>query len=103
MDKLSTELAKIFEAEIEKVIQKEINDPDYLPQSDFTDSKTPCTDRADHMILDALPAVVNTLGLAVAKHRKEQHDEDTLAEMEILSADLTDKQQEVGLMGWWRH
>lgn len=100
--KLSTELAKIFEAEIEKVIQKEIDDPDYLPQSDFADSKTPCTDRADIMILKALPAVVNTLGLAVAKHRKEAHGEDTAAEMETLSADLTDEQQEVGLLGWWR-
>lgn len=102
MDKLSTELAKIFEAEIEKVIQKEINDLDYLPQSDFTDSKTPCTDRADHMILDALPAVVNTLGLAVAKHRKENHGEDTTAEMDTLAIDLTDGQKVVGIMAWWR-
>lgn len=100
--KLSHELAKIFEEEIEKVIEKEINDPDYLPQSDFEGSKTPCTDRADRMILDALPAIVNTLGLAVAKHRKEHHDENTTAEMETLSVDLTDEHQQVGLMGWWR-
>ena len=100
--KLSHELAKIFEAEIEKVIEKEINDPDYLPQSDFADSKTPCTDRADRMILDALPAIVNTLGVAIAKHRKEQHGEDTSIEMEALSLDLTDEQQEVGVMAWWR-
>lgn len=101
--KLSHELAKIFEAKIEKVIEKEINDPDYLPQSDFADSKTPCTDRADLMILDAIPAVVNTLALAITKHRKEHHNEDTAAEMETISLDLTDEQKEIGTMGWWRH
>ena len=101
--KLPHELGKIFEEEIGKIIQREIDDADYLPQSDFEDSKTPCTDRADHMILDALPAVVNTLGLAVAKHRKENHGEDTTAEMDTLAMDLTDEQQQIGKRSWWNN
>ncbi len=99
--KLPHELGKIFEEKMEKVIQREIDDPDYLPQSDFADSKTPCTDRADHMILDAIPAVVNTLALCIAEHRKEHHGEDTTAEAEKLKEELTEEQLEVGTRSFW--
>lgn len=97
--KLSEELAKLFEAEIEKVIEKEINDPDYMPQKMFNT----CKERSAGMIQVALVPIINTFALAIAKHRKESHREDTAAEMEALSLDLTDDQQEIGLMAWWRH
>ena len=100
--KLSKELAKIFEVEIEKVIQKEIDDPDYLPQSEFADSKTPCTDRADMMILDASPAIINTLAYAIAIHRNGKHGEDNVKEIDDLSLKLTTDQKAISTRTWWR-
>lgn len=99
--KLSHELGKIFEEEIAKVIQREIDDPDYLPQSDFADSKTPCTDRADHMILDALPAVVNTLALCICTSREQKQSDDTTTEADKLKEGLTEEQIDIGIRSFW--
>jgi len=96
--KLSHELAKIFETEIEKVIEKEINEPDFMPQKVFNS----CKERSAGMLQVAMLPVINTFALAIAKHRKEKHGEDMSKEMEALSLDLTDEQQEIGIMGWWR-
>lgn len=99
--KLSHELSKIFEKEMEKVIQREIDDPDYLPHSYFEDSKIPCTDRATNMILDAMSSVINTLAFAIAEHRKEHHKEDTTVEVGKLKEILTEEQIEISTRGWW--
>lgn len=101
--KLSKELAKIFQAGIEKVMQREINEIDYLPQSQFADSKTPCGDRADQMVLDAIKPVIDTLALSIANHREQTHNENHEIEIEELEKALTDSQIEVSTKGWWRY
>ncbi len=96
--KLSHELAKIFEEQMDIVIQREIDEPDYLPQSDF-DS---CEDRAVAMVQDAAYRVIKVLGISIAKHRKEHHNEDTDDEIKSLSVGVPDEQVSVALMGWWQ-
>ena len=100
--KLSKELGKTFAYEIEKVIQREINNPRYMPQSEFADSKTPCTDRADMMVLAALPAVVDTLALSIANHRVKKHKEKHADEIKTLEATLSDEQIGLSVRSWWR-
>ena len=100
--KLSKELGKTFAYEIEKVIQREINNPRYMPQSEFADSKTPCTDRADMMVLAALPAVVDTLALSIANHRVKKHKEKHADEIKTLEATLSDDQINISTRYWWR-
>jgi DNA replication initiation complex subunit (GINS family) len=99
--KLSSELAMIFESEIEKVIQKEREDISYLPQEQFANSDRPCFNRADKMVTEATALVIKTLGLAIAEHRTEKHGEDNTDEMVTLEADLSEKQIDVAARGWW--
>ena len=96
--KLSHELAKIFEAEMDAVIQKEIDEPDYLPQSDFET----CEERAAAMVKDACVAVIKTVAISIGKHRESEHDEDHEAELKVLAEEVTKEQLQVGVMGWWR-
>ena len=103
MNALSVELAKIFEAEIEKVIKKEMDDISYLPQEQFANSEKPCFNRAKKMIDDAIAPVINTLGLAIAEHRTEKHGEDNTDEMVEFEADLSVEQIELAKRGWWSH
>ena len=96
--KLSHELGKIFESEMDAVIQKEIDDPNYLPQSDF-DS---CEERATAMVKDATVAVIKTLAISIAKHREgENHGENHTDELNGLVENVDNNQLQVGLMGWW--
>ena len=95
--KLSHELGKIFEAEMDAVIQKEIDDPDYLPQGDFET----CEERASAMAKDACVALIKTLALSIGTHRNDKHDEDHNAEIEELSISLSSEQIKVGTRGWW--
>ena len=96
--KLSHELGKIFESEMDAVIQKEIDNPDYLPQSDF-DS---CEERAAAMAKDASVAVIKTLALCIIKHREgEKHGEDYLDEKNRLSESVTNDQLQVSIMSFW--
>jgi len=100
--KLSKELGKTFAYEIEKVIQREINNPGYMPQSEFAESKTPCYDRADRMVLAALPAVVDTLALSISNHRVKKHKEKHADEIKTLEATLSDDQINISTRYWWR-
>jgi hypothetical protein len=95
--KLSHELGKIFEQGIEKVIQMEIDDPDYLPQRNYDT----CEQRAEDMVKDACVSVIKTLALSIATHRNEKHDENHNAEIGELSIDLSPEEIEIGTRSWW--
>jgi hypothetical protein len=95
--KLSHELGKIFEKEMQAVIDAEINDPEYLPQEDFET----CRQRAQAMVEIAAEVVVKTLALAIANHREAKHKEDHKSEIESVSIGLTSEQLEVGTRAWW--
>ena len=95
--KLSHELGKIFEKEMDAVIQREINDPTYLPQEGFSD----CEGRAQVMMAFAKRKVVKTLALAICSHRVEKHGEDHSEEITRLKSQLSSDEIEVGDRGWW--
>lgn len=95
--KLSHELAKIFEREIEIVINKEIAEPDFLKSEEFKTSE----DRARAGVGIAMEAVVKALALADATHREVKHDENTMDEQATLMASMADADVEVSVRGWW--
>lgn len=96
--KLSHELGKIFEEEMNAVIQREIDDPDYLPQSDFEN----CEERAAAIVKDACVSVIKTLAVGIATHRQsDKHKEDHQAEITELSISLSPERMEIGERGWW--
>lgn len=95
--KLSHELGKIFEREMDVVIQQEIDDPAFLAQEAFAD----CESRAMIMMAIATRKVVKTLGLAICSHREEKHEEDHAEEIERLKEQLSVDELEVGTDGWW--
>lgn len=95
--KLSHELAKVFEEEFENVMQKEIDNPDYLPQEDFET----CLDRAIAMTSAAMVVPNRMLGVAIAVHRHDKHGDDTAKEIGEVAEGLTTEQLEAATMGWW--
>lgn len=95
--KLSYELGKIFEQEFTKVIQKEIDDPNYLPQEDFEN----CMDRAKAMLADAMPSIEKVLAGAIATHRIEHHKEPREEELKVYQENLEPEQLQVTVQGWW--
>ena len=100
--KLSHELGKIFEASIEKVLQREKEDSNFLPQSQFANSITPCTDRSKAIIEAASEDVINTLGLGICTHREsDEHGEFHEDEKICLVADMTPELIEIGERSFW--
>ena len=95
--KLSHELAKIFEKEMDAVIEQEIDEPAFLAQEAFAD----CESRAMIMMAIATRKVVKTLGLAICSHREEKHGEDHSEEIESLKEHLSVDEREVGTDAWW--
>lgn len=102
MDELTKLLAGIFQEKLKEVLQREVDNPDYLPQGDFADSKTPCTDRAERLVSEAQKTVIKTLGLCVAESRTLKQGEDHSTEMVSLESSLTEKQIGISTRGWWR-
>ena len=95
--KLSHELGKIFEREMDAVLQNEIDEPAYLPQETFVD----CESRATVMMAIATRQVIKTLALSICSHRAEKHGEDHSRETTRLKPQLSPDEIEVGTDGWW--
>lgn len=72
MTKLTETLTAIFAEEIEKDIQKEIENEKYLSQESFGS----CSARADAMIYNAIERVRKVYALAIVNHRRKEHEED---------------------------
>lgn len=91
-------LTGIFAREIKSVILREEEDKDYLPQEAFAS----CQARARAMVRDACGPVSKALGLAIAKHREEKHDENHAIEVAALSAVVPEADAE-SMTGksWW--
>ena len=95
--KLSKALANKFEAEFEKVFEKEKADKNYLKQDEFVS----CRDRAAAGIIEAVEAVINDLGYCIAIHREREHGDNTTEEqVSLLSAGAD---PEMGALSWWSH
>ena len=95
--KLSHELGKIFESEIEAIIQKEIDDPDFLAQENYSTCESRARDMWDHVSMK----IVRVLALAICTHREKDHGEDHKKEIEEISENLTPEEIEVSTRGWW--
>ena len=96
--KLSHELAKIFEKEMDAVIDREINEPAFLAQEAFPD----CESRAAAMLVAIVTSnVAKTLALAICSHRVEKHGEDHSGEITRLKSQLSPDEIKVGDRGWW--
>jgi hypothetical protein len=95
--KLSKELGRIVEEEFQSVYDREIGDDGFLNQEDFED----CKARAKAMLESSFQRVENVLALAIAKHRKEYHNEDRDADIKALSDMMPPEDVSVGLRGWW--
>lgn len=97
--KLSHELGKIFESEMKIIIQKEIDDSDFLAQENYSTCESRARDMWDHVSMK----VVRVLALAICTHREKDHGEDHKKEIEEISENLTPKEIEVSTRGWWSH
>lgn len=95
--KLSQELGKIFESEMAKVIQAEIDNPGFLGQEHFCN----CESRAFAGVACAMPRVAKVLALSIAAHREKDHAENHGAEIEHLSMELSPEEVEIGTRGFW--
>lgn len=100
MDNLQNELSKMFKEDLKAVFKKEQGDKKYLPQKDFDC----CYDRAEAGIKAACERVTRTLAMAIAKHREEEHGDDTAAEQESLTAEMGSYENKVSTQsveaGW---
>lgn len=97
--KLSHELGKIFEKEMDAVIEQEIKDVRFLHQEQFPN----CESRAAAMVAIATTKVAKTLALSICSHREEKHEEDHSDEIARLKPQLSPDEIEVGTYGWWGH
>ena len=100
--KLSEELGKILDRDLDAVITREINEPDYLAFEQFEGEEFPNMARAKAILDEAMPNVLKTLALACAKDSKERKGrEDTAGEIMLYSSELSDEDTSRALMGWW--
>ncbi len=85
--KVAHEAAKIFERELNIVIEKEIAEVDFLNSKDFKTSK----ERAAAGVKIATEAVINFLALIDATHQEKNHEKDIVVEktelMSVMSAE----------------
>ena len=95
--KLSHELGKIFESEMDKVIQKERENPDFLPHKYFET----CEGRAFVGVAMATPKVVKMLALAICSHREIEHNENHKEEIKRLNMALSSEEVEASIKSWW--
>jgi hypothetical protein len=99
MNNLQNELVKMFKEDLKAVFKKEAKEKDYLPQEDFAC----CYDRAEAGIDAATIRVKNALALAIAKHREDEHEENTLNEQASLMSDMGSHEVEVSTLGFWKN
>jgi hypothetical protein len=95
--KLQNELVKMFKEDLKAVFDKEQKEDGYLPQEDFKC----CYDRAEAGVYDATVRVKSVLALAIAKHREEEHSEDTSTEQADLSEGMGDEELHASAAGSW--
>ena len=97
--KLSKELARMVEEDLQDIFKNEIADDQFMPQADYNS----CLERAEDMISAATNRATQVLALAIIKHREEKHKEDRKLEKEEIIELLHDEDVSVGLMSWWNH
>ena len=95
MGKLSEELSKMFKEDFEEIIQREIEEPGFLPQEHF---KT-CEQRAAAAVTMATERVRKTFALSIAVHREKEHKESNFDEQAALLA--TGADSEIGTRSFW--
>lgn len=94
---LSHEVGKRFTEDLKQIIQKEIADPEFLPQEDFSN----CEMRALAMIRAAETRAIKMMTIAIAKHRIKDHGEDRQNEIDEASIGLEQDDISVAVMSWW--
>ena len=95
--KLSHELAKIFEKEMDELIQTEIDNSGFMPQEIFEN----CEIRAAAGIAIAIEKVKKIFALSICSHREMEHAENRDEEIDILKTTLTSEEVEIGTRGFW--
>lgn len=94
---LSKKIGERFIEDLEAIIKKEIDDPGFLPQEDFSN----CEMRALAMIRAAEERAIKMMTIAIAKHRMDDHKEDRQLEIDEASVGLEQEDVSVAVMGWW--
>ena len=97
--KLEQEAAKIFEREFAKVIKKEIEEQSFLPQRDFKS----CRGRAEAGVKIAMEPVIDMIALTIAKHREENHKDNTFDEQATLLTRMDQSDIDVSVRSFWNH
>lgn len=107
MNKLSIVFGSKFQSCLEKVLNRERTEKEYLSQDEFKDSATPCGDRSEAILKDAFDLFMKTgkpcLGMSIANHRINDHKEDHVEEMNTLSDGLDSESLETAKSIWWHH
>ena len=94
---LSKKIGERFVADLDAIIKKEIDDPDFMPQSEYSN----CAQRAGAMIDAATDGAKKMMTIAIAKHRIDGHSEDRQREIDEASEGLDQEDISVAVMGWW--
>lgn len=97
--KLSSNLAGIFEKEIEKIIQKEKDNPEFLNSDKYAN----CEERARAGIYMACEQVIKKLALDICLHgiNDPNHEYGSQQEFEKLRAELNSEYIESVTRDWW--
>ena len=96
--KLQHELSKILEEALGKEFDREVNEADYKPQSDYID----CSERANDLLSDAFARVTNVLTLAIIEHRESAHEENRADERTLVESEMVAEDKAVAeLQIWW--
>lgn len=101
MEEFIDALLGIIKEDMMKVFIREMEEPDYLNQKEFSDSKTPCLARAIAGIDESTKRAKNTLGLAIALSREAEYNDDTMDEQAALLASEDGISADVAQMGFW--
>ena len=96
---LSQKIGERFTEDLEAIIKKEIDDPDFMPQSKYSN----CSHRAGAMIDAATARAKKMMTIAIAKHRQDGHSEDRQQEIDEASIGLEQEDVSVAVMSWWNH
>lgn len=95
--KLSTELSKIFEEELERDLTKEQEKKEFLSQESFES----CGARSEAILKAAYDRVNKVLTNAIINHREKDHEEDHSKERAVNEVSMSTQDIEASARTWW--
>jgi hypothetical protein len=101
-----------FSIVLEETLKKEIAEPDFFPQENYSQFDNPCEERAKDIFLyildeikrrvqDGVSESCKVFGGCIATHRKESHNDDTAAELTLALESTETENHEIVAYAWW--